>query len=366
VETRARKEKEVKESHDRLLIVKGILAGSNYNWTKDAVVRLIKKDSLLDLQLLGKHGLKPPGSYTRKEFYHAVIDAIDRFDEAWRKTYGGGLAPGLSGLTEEKAEALQAEQKRQENVAASFEGLQAVESSVTGGAAAWGATFFTKDIKKIAAAGEAGQSIGGILTSVGAGKAKQIEQRAASALTEKNGPPHAAEIAPKSQSEPAPTPDLSVPAATKAPIPYVRGGPLEKTQPEMAFEKTEPGVPPQLGPPTEKSIPPGGRGSGSSREPRRQATIPGYPPRMPSRPPPARPIISWFPRQNAVPMSPEDVLRVLEIDYTRVIWSYNKGNNMTEWSAAGGKGLPPLAFTTDGKVRVDHDRWIEMGYPEHR
>jgi hypothetical protein len=134
----------------------------------------------------------------------------------------------------------------------------------------------------------------------------------------------------------------------------------------MAFEKTEPGIPPQFGPPTQEDIPPEKGASGSSRKPRRQATIPGYPPRMPSRPPPPRPIISWFPQQNAVAMSPEDVLRVLEIDYTRVIWSYNKGNNMAEWSEAGGKGFPPLAFTTDGKVRVDHDRWIEMGYPEHR
>jgi len=69
-------------------------------------------------------------------------------------------------------------------------------------------------------------------------------------------------------------------------------------------------------------------------------------------------------------MSPEDVLRVLEIDHTRVVWSFDKGNNMHEWSLVRPKDspieFPPLAFTSDGQVRVDHDRWIEMGYPEHR
>jgi hypothetical protein len=77
-------------------------------------------------------------------------------------------------------------------------------------------------------------------------------------------------------------------------------------------------------------------------------------------------VIEWFPRRDATPVSPEDVLRVLDIDHTRVIWSFDRGNNMTEWSIRGGEGLPPLAFTADGYVRVDHERWREMGYPEHR
>jgi hypothetical protein len=37
---------------------------------------------------------------------------------------------------------------------------------------------------------------------------------------------------------------------------------------------------------------------------------------------------------------------------------------MSEWTLAGGKGLPPLAYTVGNKVRVDYWRWKEMGLPE--
>ena len=63
-------------------------------------------------------------------------------------------------------------------------------------------------------------------------------------------------------------------------------------------------------------------------------------------------------------MGPEDVARVLAIDPRRVIWSFNKGHNMSEWTLAGGKGLPPLAFTVGSKVRIDYYRWKQMGLPE--
>ncbi len=144
---------------------------------------------------------------------------------------------------------------------------------------------------------------------------------------------------------------------------YGRSGPLDDTQPDWAFEKTAPGSPPRND--TKDSIPPaGGGGGGGGGRPAPRQTIPGNPPPPPRRPPPPPPVIEWFPRQDATPMGPEEVMEVLEIDYTRVIWNMHKGENMSEWTLAGGKGLPPLAYTVGNKVRVDYWRWKEMGLPE--
>ena len=87
---------------------------------------------------------------------------------------------------------------------------------------------------------------------------------------------------------------------------------------------------------------------------------------MPLRPPPPRPVIPWFPKSDGVPMGPQDVQKVLQIDHTRVIWSFHPGNNAFEWGTVSkpGAGLPPLAYTRDGYVRVDYYRWKGMGLPE--
>jgi len=387
---KARREQELEESHDRLLLLGGMLAkGATFNKTK--LMALITKDSLLDLQLLTRYGLELPGSFwevelqkavelpgsfkkkefTQKEFQKEVQKAIEKFDNAWTKAHGTA-ATSVSALTDEDVKAMQAEQQRKENEAAQAEGLQHVEGSLAGALGAAVTDIFTDDPKKITAGAKIGTGVSGTAGSIAAAKAVQIQERAARESTEKDVPPAAAERAPKPQSEPTPTPDQPPPSSAAAPpvadvpVPYAPGGPLEKTQPPVAFEKTEPGGAPQPGPPTQSSIPPGSPGGGGGGGRRRRQTIPGNPPPMPRRPPPPRPVISWFPRRDGVAVSPEDVLRILGIDHTRVIWSFNKGNNMNEYSLVGGKGLPPLAYTSGGYVRVDHDRWIEMGYPEHR
>jgi hypothetical protein len=173
----------------------------------------------------------------------------------------------------------------------------------------------------------------------------------------------------------APTPAVTSPKAPAAApvseagaanIPYAPGRPLAPTQPIGAFEKTEPGGPPKAGPPTQESIPPGGGGGGGGggRSPRQ--TIVAHPPPMPQPPPPPRPIIPWFPRRSGTEMSAADVQRVIATDPTRVIWSFNKGNNMAEWSAVRQKNqppLPPLAYTSGSNVRVDYDEWTKLGLP---
>jgi len=56
----------------------------------------------------------------------------------------------------------------------------------------------------------------------------------------------------------------------------------------------------------------------------------------------------------------------MQIDPTRITWSFNRGENMSEWGlvSAPGAGLPPLAFTVGSRVRVDYYRWRELGLPE--
>lgn len=165
-----------------------------------------------------------------------------------------------------------------------------------------------------------------------------------------------ASVAPTEKS-PAP----GVVSGTPAP----RGRPLDPTQPGIAFEKTEPGAPSPYLPPTGGSHPPSGGGGGAGGGgPSPGGTLHSSPPPMPRRPPPPRPVISWFPRRSATPMGPGEVQQVLAIDHTRVIWSFNRGNNMSEWTVAGGKGLPPLAYTSGSKVRVDYYRWRALGLPE--
>ena len=143
---------------------------------------------------------------------------------------------------------------------------------------------------------------------------------------------------------------------------------IQKREPGVEFADTQVGSPERKGSETQGTNPPpgGGNGGAGGGGRARRETLVRNPPPMPRKPPPPRPVIEWFPRRDATPVSPEDVLRVLDIDHTRVIWSFDRGNNMTEWSIRGGEGLPPLAFTADGYVRVDHERWREMGYPEHR
>lgn len=65
-------------------------------------------------------------------------------------------------------------------------------------------------------------------------------------------------------------------------------------------------------------------------------------------------------------MGPADVQKIEDIDPTRIIWAVSPGANAFEWGlvSKGGQGLPPLAFTSGGIVRVDYHRWKAMGLPE--
>lgn len=162
---------------------------------------------------------------------------------------------------------------------------------------------------------------------------------------------------PKVQTTPTPPPG-------SPPIPFGRAHPLARTSPRSAFDDTVPGPPP--GPSTQVTTPPpagGGAGRG-------QRTLQGNPPPVPKpyQPPAPRPDIPWLPRQNGVPVGPDDVQRIIAIDPTRITWSFHKGHNASEWGLVSrpGAGLPPLAFTMGGKVRVDYYRWKAMGLPEPR
>jgi hypothetical protein len=145
-------------------------AKGGYGYSKDAIIKAIKAIPLLELELR-RHGLEWPHWYTRrKTFYYEVLDAIDKFDAAWRKKHGTGEAGGVSELTEEKVKALQEEQKRQENEACSERRTGTCRKVVCWSFGAEVARHITSDPKKIAATAKAGLAAEGVFLAVAAAK----------------------------------------------------------------------------------------------------------------------------------------------------------------------------------------------------
>ena len=207
-----RKERELRESHDRLLILRGKLDRSGYMYSKNQVIAMITKDSLLDLQLLSRHGLELPGFFTkRKTFYHNVIAAIDKFEYEWRKTRG--TAGPVANPTD--VEALEAMQRQQEAEAARWEGLEHVEGSLAGAVGAEATSWFTSDPKKITAGAKMGTGVSGVVGSAATAKAVQIEQRAIRESAEISPVPAAA-VGTTPKPEPSPTPSKGVAAEPPA------------------------------------------------------------------------------------------------------------------------------------------------------
>jgi hypothetical protein len=172
-------------------------------YSKNQVMALITKDSLLDLQLLRRHGLELPGFFTkRKTFYHNVIAAIDKFEFEWRKTDGTVVT-----MSPTDVEALEAMQRQQEAEAARWEGLEHVEGSLVGAVGAEATSWFTSDPKKITAGAKMGTAVSGTVGPVGSAKAAQIEQRAIRESSKTTPTPQAA-VAPKPEPEPPPTPGV--------------------------------------------------------------------------------------------------------------------------------------------------------------
>jgi uncharacterized protein (UPF0254 family) len=206
--TRERKQKELEESHDRLLLLRGMLdpGRSGYIYTKPQIMAMLTKDSLLDGQILRRYGVELPPSRSTKQktFTHQVVDAIDKFDYDWRKTHGTA-GPAVS-PTDVKA--LEAMQRQQEAEAARWEGLEHVEGSLPGAVGAEVTSWFTSDPKKITAGAKMGTAVSGTLGSVATAKATQIEQ---GAIRESSTPPaQPAAVGTKSKSEPPPTPAKAI------------------------------------------------------------------------------------------------------------------------------------------------------------
>jgi hypothetical protein len=224
--TRERKQRELKESHDRLLTLRGKLDRSGYMYSKNQVMAMITKDSLLDLQLLRRHGLELPGFFTkRKTFYHNVIAAIDKFDHEWRKTHG--TAGPVANPTD--VQALKAMQRQQEAEAARWEGLEHVEGSLPGAVGAEVTSWFTSDPKKITAGAKMGTATSGVVGSAATAKAVQIEQRAIRESS-RTSPTPAAAVGTRPKPEPSPTPAK---ATTSEPTAKSTQGPKATTQREM-------------------------------------------------------------------------------------------------------------------------------------
>lgn len=253
-------------------------------------------------------------------------------------------------------------------------GIHSLGGRVLGAMTAWA---LGKDVQ---AGGEIGAATFGVLGSASPMLVRGGVPTSSNQTSPLGGPrlrPEAAKISPSQPQEPVPAPDAglapkpSAPAAApsrspQSAVPYAPGSPLGRTQPNMAFEPTEPGTAPPRRDTQGTLPPPGGGGGGGGGRRRPRDTIVSSPPPMPLRPPPPRPVIPWFPRNNGVPMGPQEVQQVMKIDPSRIVWSVNPGHNAFEWGLVSqkGAGLPPLAYTTNGNIRVDYYRWKAMGLPE--
>jgi hypothetical protein len=230
--TKERKEKELDESHDRLLILRGMLDRSGYIYSKNQVMAMITKDSLLDLQLLTRYGLELPGFFTkRKTFYHNVIAAIDKFHFEWRKTHGT-VGPTVSPTD---VEALEARQRQQEAEAARWEGLEHVEASLAGAVGAEATSWSTSDPKKITAGAKIGTAISGAVASIATAKAGRIAQGAIRESS-RTAPTPPAVVGTKAKSEPPPTPGPPTKTEQKVEPPKP---PAKSSQPAKATTQRE-------------------------------------------------------------------------------------------------------------------------------
>jgi len=194
------------------------------------------------------------------------LDAIDKFDAAWRKKYGTGEAGGVSELTEEKVKALQEEQKRQENEAAQREGLEPVEKSFVGALGAEVARHITSDPKKITATAKAGLAAEGVFLAVAAAKGQtgmySPDVEGPGPLANPVGPwrhsgqastPPPSKVAPPPTREPIPTPGpvafetksaLTTATATQPQAKAAETGkPRELTAQPKAATRTSLGIP---------------------------------------------------------------------------------------------------------------------------
>lgn len=350
-----------KEEEGRPIRLTALRERLRHGHAKSTLAKMLATLPPRDMQILKRYGLKWPKWYTKPgTFQDSVTEAIDSYVQS-----GEANAPDA----DEYSALLEDERAYYQRNFANYQSYQQkTEAIVNAGPASLAGRAIGTAIGG-ERGGDWGALIGGgvdlalpVYAGIKGGSGQGTEDFSGSGKT-----PSAIRGEPPEPVNPMELQPEMPPASTNAPRSFGRGGPLDKTQPPMAFEKTEPGSPPPRRD-TQASIPPsgGGGGGGGGRRGRSPGqTIPGNPPPMPKRPPPPRPVIDWFPRRDATPMGPEDVLRVLQIDHTRIIWSMNRGNNMTEWSeVAKGRGLPPLAYTVGNKVRVDYYRWRAMGLPE--
>jgi hypothetical protein len=196
-----REEKELRQSHDRLMILRGMLDTSGYSYTKSQIVAMITKDSLLDGQILRHYGAELPPPWYRKQitFTDDVIEAIDKFDGDWNHGQASAGPADIAGL--------QARQTQQENEAANFEGYTYTTESVLAGAGASTTRLFTDDPKKIAAGAGLGAATAG---SLGAFASAKGQQGTYSPQAEGPGP-FADPVGPWRYTGPAPTTSAPAP-----------------------------------------------------------------------------------------------------------------------------------------------------------
>jgi Domain of unknown function (DUF4157)/DNA/RNA non-specific endonuclease len=222
--TKEREQKELQQSHDRLLILRGMLDRSGYIYTKSQIMAMITKDSLLDGQILRHYGVDLPPSWYRKRktFTDYVIEAIDKFDNEWR--HGAASAGPLD------IEGLQARQTQQENEAANFEGYSYTTESALAGAGASTTRLFTDDPKKIAAGAGLGAATAGSLGAAGYAKGQQ-----GTYSPQVEGPgPFADPVGRWRYTGPAPTTSAPAPPPVVPEPPVVPDAPPKTTTPKIA------------------------------------------------------------------------------------------------------------------------------------
>jgi hypothetical protein len=252
-----REQKELRQSHARLLTLRGMLDRSGYSYTKDQIVAMLTEYSLLDWQILRHYGMDPPHWYTKRiTFTNDVIAAIDKFENEWGH---GAASAGPADI-----EGLQARQTQQENEAASWEGYSHTTESALAGAGASVTKLFTDDPKKIAAGAGLGAATGGSLGAVGYATGQQGTY---SPQVEGPGPysspvgtwrysgsaPTTDTLAPPPMTvpktpEPPPVQDVAKPTVVPDAPPVVPKAPVVKTP--------DPAIPTPLGMPEAKPTPP--------------------------------------------------------------------------------------------------------------
>ena len=326
---KARIEQELKESHDRLLVLRGTLLGDSsgairYQYSVKTIMALINKGPL-DRQLLRRYGLELPGRNTkRKAFYSEVIDAVSKFDAAWRKTYGTGSSPVVSDLPEEKVKAMEAEQERREGEAAKVEGLEPVEGSLAGAVGAEVTSWFTSDPKKITAGAKMGTAISGVVASIAAAKGKQ-----GTYSPQVEGPgPFANPVGAWRYSGRAPTTSALAPPVAE---------PVPTTEPQKTAAPTQ-GITPSGG----------GAGGAAGGGPSTRQTIVANPPPMPARPP-----------SGPTPVTDVQVVTANIFNPSSIKPAVSQDHQNTWQQLSGSSASAPPAFRDQyGNIHIRNDHWL--------